>query len=135
MEIHMANDNELPPLTNKQEAFVDHYIASGFNGTKAAKDAGYSEKSAAVIATENLRKPNVAHSIAERKKQAAESAGFTPEYIFNRLMYWARMEDHVSSLRAIDMAAKFSGLSSEQINLHVNRHEDWLEQLMKKESD
>ena len=43
-------------LTLKQKRFADEYIISG-NATDAAKKAGYSEKTAFTIATENLKKP------------------------------------------------------------------------------
>lgn len=43
-------------LTVKQQKFADNYIESG-NATQSAIDAGYSKKTAKVIATENLSKP------------------------------------------------------------------------------
>lgn len=55
-------------LTLKQKAFADYYLETG-NATEAAKKAGYSEKTAHVIAAENLKKPNVSQYIAERQKQ------------------------------------------------------------------
>ena len=55
-------------LTAKQRRFVDEYLID-FNATQAAIRAGYSEKTAAVIATENLRKPNISEFIAERMRQ------------------------------------------------------------------
>lgn len=42
-------------LTPKQKAFADNYIISG-NATGAAKQAGYSEKTAKIIGTKNLTK-------------------------------------------------------------------------------
>lgn len=126
-------EKELQKLTLKQERFVDNYIANGGNGTQAAIEAGYSENCATVIATENLRKPNVVQSMAERKKKAAEAAGWSPEFVFQKLMQWATDPDYVPSLKAIDMAAKYSGMSTEELNVNVRRHEDWLEKLMEKE--
>ena len=43
-------------LTPKQKAFADEYLICG-NVTEAAKKAGYSGKTAAVIGNENLKKP------------------------------------------------------------------------------
>lgn len=59
-------------LTPKQKAFADHYLKCG-NATEAAKKAGYSEKAARQIATENLSKPSVSAYIADRmnKQDAA----------------------------------------------------------------
>lgn len=49
-------------LTAKQEAFVRAYAASG-NATQAAIAAGYSQKVAAEVGSENLRKPHIADAI------------------------------------------------------------------------
>lgn len=61
------------PLTRKQEAFVREYLID-FNGTRAAIAAGYSENTATVSGSENLRKPNVMAAIeaatGEKKKRA-----------------------------------------------------------------
>ena len=45
-------------LTPKQKKFADKYIKTG-NATQSAIEAGYSKRTAAVIATENLIKPNI----------------------------------------------------------------------------
>lgn len=55
-------------LTDKQKRFCDEYLID-LNGTQAAIRAGYSENTAGVIATENLKKPNVQEYIAERMKE------------------------------------------------------------------
>lgn len=52
-------------LTPKQKLFAEYYIQSG-NATEAAKKAGYSEKAARQIGTENLAKPSISAYIAER---------------------------------------------------------------------
>lgn len=51
-------------LTEKQKAFCEEYLID-LNGTKAAIRAGYSEKTARSIATENLTKPDIANYIKE----------------------------------------------------------------------
>ena len=55
-------------LTQKQQRFVDEYIISG-NATQAAITAGYSKKTAAVTATEHLRKPNIKAAIEKRNAE------------------------------------------------------------------
>lgn len=52
-------------LTAKQQRFCDEYLID-LNATQAAIRAGYSEKTAAVIANENLRKPNISEYIEKR---------------------------------------------------------------------
>jgi len=63
-------------LTPKQEAFTENYLANGFNGTQAAKDAGYSgsEDTLAHVAAENLRKPQIASRVRERLDGLAANA-------------------------------------------------------------
>lgn len=59
------------PLSAKQARFVAEYLVD-LNATQAAIRAGYSEKTAAQVGFENLRKPEVARAIAEA--QAARAA-------------------------------------------------------------
>ena len=59
-------------LTPKQKAFADEYLKCG-NATEAARKAGYNEKSARQIATENLSKPSISAYITERQKQIEDS--------------------------------------------------------------
>ena len=55
-------------MTAKQQRFCDEYLID-LNATQAAIRAGYSEKTAAVIATENLRKPNIRDYIEKRMSE------------------------------------------------------------------
>jgi phage terminase small subunit len=50
-------------LTPKQRIFVESYTTNGFNATQAAISAGYSEKTAYSIGSENLRKPEIKQAI------------------------------------------------------------------------
>jgi phage terminase small subunit len=61
-------------LTAKQQRFVEAYTANP-NGAQAAIRAGYSAKTARVIASENLRKPEVAAAIkkANTRRQVQEN--------------------------------------------------------------
>lgn len=52
-------------FTYKELAFINEFTKD-FNGTQAAIRAGYSRKSAYSIASENLRKPEIAERIKER---------------------------------------------------------------------
>lgn len=61
-------------LTKKQRAFITGYPSNGFNATRAAIAAGYSEDSAYSIGSENLRKPEIAAVIEEE----LEKRGITP---------------------------------------------------------
>lgn len=60
-------------MTERQKRFVDEYlILKGRNATHAAINAGYSKKTAYSIASENLKKPEIQHYLAQRKKELEE---------------------------------------------------------------
>jgi len=59
-------------LTQKQEAFCLNYVKLN-NATEAAVQAGYSPRSAALIACENIKKHNVAARIAELRQKAEDA--------------------------------------------------------------
>ena len=58
-------------MTERQKAFADYYIECG-NATEAAKRAGYSERSARQMGTENMSNPSISAYIAERVKPTEE---------------------------------------------------------------
>lgn len=53
------------PLTKKQIDFCEYYIELG-NATEAARQAGYSKKTAYSVGSENLKKPEVSEYIEKR---------------------------------------------------------------------
>lgn len=70
-------------LTPKQQRFVEEYLTD-LNATQAAIRAGYSEKTANVIASENLAKPNIAHAIGVARNKLQERAEITQEMVLKR---------------------------------------------------
>lgn len=70
-----AKEEEIQ-LTEKQRRFCKEYIFD-FNGSRAARDAGYSEDSAKEIASENLTKPNIKAYIKELQSNMEETSGIT----------------------------------------------------------
>lgn len=60
-------------LTPKQEAFINEYFKC-WNATQAAIRAGYSEKTAYSIGSENLKKPEIAEVIRTRMTESAMSS-------------------------------------------------------------
>lgn len=52
-------------LTDKQQAFVEHYLTC-WNAAEAARRAGYAEKNARFIGAENLTKLNISAKIQAR---------------------------------------------------------------------
>jgi phage terminase small subunit len=72
-------------LTDKQRRFVEEYCVD-FNGTQAAIRAGYSGDSAASIAWENLRKPEIREAVQGLMRHLTMSAGEAAV----RLTRWGR---------------------------------------------
>lgn len=58
-------------LTRKQQLFCDYYLETG-NGHESAVRAGYSEKTARSIASENLTKPNIQEYLQKREAELNE---------------------------------------------------------------
>jgi len=67
-------DDNFSGLTDKQRAFCLHYCTH-WNATKAAKQAGYSEKTAQEISSENLSKPIIQDYIKHIQSDIARAAG------------------------------------------------------------
>ena len=55
-------------MTNKQKKFARFYALSG-NGKQSAIKAGYSERSANSIGSENLTKPDVSEAVAKYRRR------------------------------------------------------------------
>lgn len=83
-------------MTPKQKAFCENYLVD-LNATQAAIRAGYSEKTANRIATENLSKPVIAEAIKEAMAERSEKMGLTQVMIIEGLLKEARNEGKGSS--------------------------------------
>lgn len=71
-------------LTEKQARFVAEYLVD-LDATKAAKRAGYSEKTAYSIGFENLRKPEIREAIQEAMDARAKRTGITQDRVLQEL--------------------------------------------------
>lgn len=125
-------------LNPKQRAFVDAYVGEArFNATKAARMAGYSEKSAHTTGWELLQKPEIAVHV----KQALESRAMSSEAVLAELADVASSEwrDHIivrtnprtgetmdvkmdlgSKVRSLEVLAKAHGLLKDNVNVSGN---------------
>lgn len=92
-------------LTEKQRIFCEAYCRL-WDATKAAKEAGYSEKTAYSIGSENLRKPECAEYVQFIKDNAADFAG-------------------VSILRNVQELAKVAYGSAADLRKAWAKLEDW----------
>lgn len=74
-------------FTGKQARFIDGVVA-GLNSTEAAKQAGYSPKTARHAAHENLTKPHISAEIERRRAKAVKAADVDAARIRQE---WARI--------------------------------------------
>lgn len=82
-----GNINSRKGLNLRQKRFCKEYVID-FNGRQAAIRAGYSSKSASVIATELLTKPNIKGYIKDIHNQTADSLQITHEMLTKE---WSKM--------------------------------------------
>lgn len=68
MSTRKRSERPAPGLTPKQERFVAEYLVD-LNATQAAIRAGYSEKTAQQVGSENLSKPVIAEAIAAKQAE------------------------------------------------------------------
>lgn len=88
-------------LTDKQQAFIYAYLSNGFNATRAAIDAGYSEKTARSQGQRLLTNVDIARSVRD-----GMSALAMPAYeVLARIAEQARstMEDFLDDAGDIDL--------------------------------
>ena len=88
-------------LTEKQKKFCDEYLFD-FNATQAAIRAGYSEKTANRIGSENLSKPDIQKYISDRQKEAQERSDITRDGILEELKKIGFADINMKSLKAKD---------------------------------
>jgi len=125
------------PLSNKQQMFVYYYVNAGMSGAEAARRAGYSERSAKAIASENLTKPDIIEVIEiEREKLKAnvkintESLVKDADIVKQRSLYGFPQydeetgnligfigQDDTAALRSIETQGKLLGLINNKVEV------------------
>ncbi|MFC5385176.1 terminase small subunit [Aquamicrobium segne] len=98
-------------LTDKQRRFVAEYLVD-LNATQAAIRAGYSEKTARSVGSENLTKPDIAALIQERQQKVAAKAEWSAAdrlLALKRITDAAEQKDPRVAVSAISEANKMQG--------------------------
>ena len=88
-------------LTPKQQRFVTEYLKSG-NATEAAKQAGYSEKTANGTATENVSKPVIARAIERAQARRNDRLALEEDFELRKGLELLRMcmePEHVYNMK------------------------------------
>lgn len=117
-------------LTAKQEAFCQEYLVD-LNGTQAAIRAGYSSKTAAEIALENLRKPQIASRVQELMNARSKRVERTADDVLRDLQSVLTdamqkvpdrdgniaMINHSAALKALELEGKHRKMFSDKVEL------------------
>ena len=102
-------DIKTPQLTERQKRFVNELDECG-SQAEAARRAGYSERTAKEIASENLTKPNVKAALqAKRAERAANSEERRAYWVSHLESLAAGAERESDQLRAVEMLMRAEG--------------------------
>lgn len=125
------------PLSAKQEAFCREYIID-LNATQACIRAGYSEKTAANIGNENLRKPQIQEKLAklinDRSKRLEISADWVLEELkkIHELDILDIMNDELTAFKALSEWPKIWRTSISGMDIMTISGESDMEQVVNK---
>lgn len=102
-------------LNGKQKRFVEEYLID-LNATQAAIRAGYSEKTARQMGTENLAKPVISAAIEEAIAKRAERTEITQDMVLRELakIGFSNMQDYMKTTPDGDPYLDFSNLTRDQ---------------------
>ncbi len=122
--------NPQPDLTAKQARFVEEYLID-LNATAAAIRAGYSEKTAATIAHENLRTPKIAEAIRVGQEKLSKRAQITQEDVLAGLRQeatnYGKGSSHSARVTAWIWIGKHLGMFAERAEVkgeaRIQRHD------------
>jgi phage terminase small subunit len=124
-------------LTPKQAQFAKKYVEKMGNGKQAAIDAGYSTRSAASIASENLRKPEVSAAIQAIRDKQQERRVVTADKVVQGIAHlgedaWSN-GNYAAALTAYRELAAILGLRARKsVSLEVQADADRVFDLMKR---
>ena len=108
-------------LNARQKAFCEYYVASG-NATDAAIKAGYKEKNARFIGSENLTKANIKKYIEELQEKAKGNRIMTA--IERREFLTSMIKDgavkDTDRLKALDILNKMDGEYTQKVEVNGN---------------
>ena len=109
-------------LTEKQKRFCEEYLID-LNATQAAIRAGYAEKTARVIAAQNLSKLNIQQYIAGLRDAQAERAGITSDFVVAELYRVAASDTELKGsdkIKALELLGRHLGMFEPQQDREVN---------------
>ena len=112
-------------LTEKQKRFIDEYLID-LNATAAAIRAGYSEKTANEIGSQNLVKLSIQKALAERLKERQQRTEITQDFVLTNLKEIVQRSmqhegadeyDPRAAAKALELLGKHLGMFTDKIKL------------------
>lgn len=109
---------DTPELTDKQKMFCKEYLID-LNATQACIRAGYSEKTANRIGTENLSKPVIKSEIDRLKAIREKKIELTAEKVLKDI---ERVRDKAESSEQYNVSLKASELQGKHLAMFTEKH-------------
>lgn len=110
-------------LTEKQKRFVREYKTNGGNGTQAAIKAGYSEKTARKIASENVTKPDIIEALENEEKIQREKHDYKfSDYVNDIMLGMSMAKDHNNDsayFKGVELLGKAYGYNVDRVKNDV----------------
>lgn len=102
-------------MTPRQQRFVEEYLVD-LNATQAAIRAGYSERTARSVGSENLTKPDIRAAIESKRAELSARHNVTLDRIVGELakIGFANMADYMRATAGGDPYLDFASLSRDQ---------------------
>ena len=105
-------------LTSKQKAFIEELPKNKWNGTKAAIAAGYSPKSAGVMAHRLLNNPQITKELEKRMEDIAEKTDVEIAEIvaaLRQIAFGGKKATNTEALRALELLGKYKGMFLDRV--------------------
>ncbi|WP_220709048.1 terminase small subunit [Citrobacter portucalensis] len=137
---HKRKSTQYKPLTAMQEAYAQEWIKCPENQTKAAINAGFSPKTAAVKASVMMRDERIQKRIAELMEERNKRLRVSADYVLLRLVEIDQMDvldilNDDGSLKPISQWPKIWRTTLSGFDLSstiINMNEDAIENILKK---
>ena len=101
-------------MNEMQQRFLDSYLVTA-NATEAAREAGYSPRTAHAQGSRLLRHPEVSSELEKRQQARAERVGLTADVVLEGLIFEARHAREGSArVRSLELLGKHLGLWAEK---------------------
>ena len=104
-------------MTEKQQRFVEEYLVD-YNGTRAAKAAGYAESSAHVTASQLLSNPKISGAVAQGLAAQIDRTQLTADTVLAGLWREAKLAKSTRDrLRAFELIGKHFAMFTDRVEL------------------